>query len=61
MEQIKYKQMSRKELKEYCLTNRHDIEALREYMARPGEKSRIIPPGASSEEITSVILEVLDS
>ena len=60
MESNKYKQMPTSQLREYVLVNRQDIEALREYMSRPGKISKSLFYNATREEITEVLQQIID-
>ena len=57
----KYQQMSIKDLREYVLANRQDIEALREYINRPAKVSKSLSGDATGEEITKVLQQMIDN
>ena len=60
MKSNKYQQMSVSQLREYVLANRHDIEALREYMNRPGKVSKFLSKDAIREKITEVLQQMVN-
>ena len=61
MKSNKYQQMSTSVLREYVLANRQDIEALREYVNRPGKVSKSLSKNATGEEITKVLQQMIGS
>ena len=60
MKSNKYKQTPTSQLREYVLVNRQDIEALKEYMNRPGKISKSLSYNATREEITKVLQQIID-
>lgn len=60
MELNKYQQMSTSQLREYVLANRQDIEALREYINRPGKISKSLSSNATKEKIAKVLQQMVD-
>ena len=52
--------MSDKDLKRYVLDNRHDTEALKEYMSRPKFNSITIPANASKEETDRALRDAIN-
>ena len=47
---MKYKSMTRRQLKQHLLNNRNDLEALRELQSRPKQNSITIPADTPKEE-----------
>ena len=52
--------MSTSQLREYVLANRQDIEALREYINRPGKISKSLSSNATKEKIAKVLQQMVD-
>ena len=60
MKPSRYQRMSASQLREYVLANRHDLEALREYMNRPGKVSKSLSKDATREKITEVLQQMVN-
>ena len=57
---MNYKSMTRKQLKQYLLDNRNDLEALRELQSRPKKNSVTIPADTSREEAERILREAIN-
>lgn len=56
---MKYKLMTRKQLKQHLLNNRNDLEALRELQSRPKQNSITISPETPKEEAERILREAI--
>ena len=58
---MKYKSMTKKELKQYLLNNRNDREALKELKSRPKQNVITIPANINTEEQEQILKQALSN
>ena len=58
---MKYKSMTKKELKQYLLNNRNDKEALKELKSRPKQNVITIPANINTEEQEQILKQALSN
>ena len=56
----KYKLMSKSQLKQYLLDNRHDKEALKELRSRPKQNAITMAADTSVEEQVRILKQVIE-
>ena len=58
---MKYKSMTKSELKQYLLNNRNDQEALKELKSRPKQNVIVIPANTSTAEQEKMLKQGLSN
>ncbi len=58
---MKYKSMTKRELKQYLLNNRDDKEALKELKLRPKQNVITIPANMNTEEQKQILKQALSN